>query len=32
LLTANAWTPPTVVGGTVFVRDRKDIMALDLRP
>jgi len=32
LLTANAWTPPTVVGGTVFVRDRKHIMALDLRP
>jgi outer membrane protein assembly factor BamB len=32
LLTANAWTPPTVVGATVFVRDRKDIVALDLRP
>jgi len=32
LLTANAWTPPTVVGSTVYVRDRKDIMALDLRP
>ena len=32
LLTANAWTPPTVVGSTVFVRDRKHILALDLRP
>jgi outer membrane protein assembly factor BamB len=32
LLTSNAWTPPTVVGSTVYVRDRKDILALDLRP
>lgn len=32
LLTANSWTPPTVVGSTVYVRDRKDILALDLRP
>ena len=32
LLTANAWTPPTVVGSTFYVRDRKDILALDLRP
>ena len=32
LLTANSWTPPTVVGSTVYVRDRKDILALDLHP
>jgi outer membrane protein assembly factor BamB len=32
LLQANAWTPPTVVGSTLFVRDRKEILALDLRP
>jgi outer membrane protein assembly factor BamB len=32
LLTANSWTPPTVVGSTLYVRDRKDILALDLRP
>lgn len=30
LLTANAWTPPTVVGSTLYVRDRKDIVSLDL--
>jgi outer membrane protein assembly factor BamB len=30
VLTSNAWTPPTVVGGTVYVRDRKEILALDL--
>ncbi|MGE3507778.1 MAG: PQQ-binding-like beta-propeller repeat protein [Vicinamibacterales bacterium] len=30
LLTSNAWTPPTVVGSTVYLRDRKEILALDL--
>ena len=30
ILTANAWTPPTLVGGTLFVRDRQQILALDL--
>jgi outer membrane protein assembly factor BamB len=30
MLTQNAWTPPTLVGSTVYVRDRKDILALDL--
>ena len=30
LLTENAWTPPTLVGRTLYVRDRKDILALDL--
>jgi hypothetical protein len=30
MLTSNAWTPPTLVGSTLYVRDRKDILALDL--
>jgi len=30
LLTENAWTPPTLVGTKLYVRDRKSIMALDL--
>lgn len=30
LLTHNAWTVPTLVGKTLYVRDRKVIMALDL--
>jgi len=30
MLTQNAWTPATLVGGTVYLRDRKDIVALDL--
>jgi len=29
-LTENAWTPPTLVGTTLYVRDRKNILALDL--
>jgi hypothetical protein len=29
-LTENAWTPPTLVGTTLYVRDRRNIMALDL--
>jgi outer membrane protein assembly factor BamB len=30
LLAANAWTPPTIVGGRLYVRDRRDVLALDL--
>jgi outer membrane protein assembly factor BamB len=30
VLTSNTWTPPTVVGGKVYVRDRKNVLALDL--
>jgi outer membrane protein assembly factor BamB len=30
ILTSNAWTPPTLVGSLLYVRDRKDILALDL--
>jgi outer membrane protein assembly factor BamB len=30
ILTTNAWTPPTLVGSTLYVRDRKEILALDL--
>lgn len=30
LLTDNAWTPPTLVGTTLFVRDRKNLVAVDL--
>jgi len=30
ILTSNAWTPPTLVGSTLYVRDRKDILALEL--
>ena len=30
LLTSNAWTPPTLVGSILYVRDRKDVLALDL--
>ena len=30
ILTANAWTPPTLVGAAPYVRDRKDILAFDL--
>ena len=30
LLTENAWTPPTLVGTTLYVRDRRNILALDL--
>ena len=31
VLTANAWTPPTLVGNVLYVRDRQNILALDLR-
>jgi outer membrane protein assembly factor BamB len=30
LLTSNAWTPPTLVGTRLYVRDRKDVVAVDL--
>ena len=30
VLTSNAWTPPTLVGSMLYVRDRRDILALDL--
>ena len=30
LLTGNAWTPPSLVGTRLYVRDRRDILALDL--
>ncbi len=30
VLTENAWTPPSLVGSTLYVRDRHDIVALDL--
>ena len=31
LLTGNAWTVPTLAGTTLYVRDRKNVMALDLK-
>ena len=31
VLTSNSWTPPTLVGTTLYVRDRKGLLALDLR-
>ena len=30
VLKKNAWTPPTLVGRRLYVRDRSDILALDL--
>ena len=30
LLNKVAWTVPTIVGTTMYVRDKKDILALDL--
>ena len=30
MLTANAWTPPTLVGSILYIRDRRDVLALDL--
>lgn len=30
ILTSNAWTPPTLVGSILYVRDRRDVVALDL--
>ena len=31
VLTKTAWTPPTIAGTTLFLRDRQTLMALDLR-
>jgi len=31
VMSANSWTPPTLVDGILFVRDRKEIVAFDLR-
>lgn len=31
LLTKTAWTPPTLAGTTLYARDRKTLVALDLR-
>lgn len=30
VLTENAWTPPTLVNGTLYIRDRREIVALNL--
>lgn len=30
VLTENAWTPPTLVDGTLYIRDRLEIVAIDL--
>jgi hypothetical protein len=30
LMESNAWTGPTLAGKTLYLRDRKKIMALDL--
>jgi outer membrane protein assembly factor BamB len=30
ILTSNAWTPPTLVDSILYVRDRKEVVALDL--
>ena len=27
---SNAWTPPTLVGNSLYIRDRHEMMALDL--
>jgi len=32
MLTSKAWTPPSLVGTKLYLRDRKNLMALDLRP
>jgi hypothetical protein len=29
-MTENAWTPPTLVGTRLYVRDRKNILAVEL--
>ncbi|MND01662.1 hypothetical protein D3C83_207400 [compost metagenome] len=31
LLSKAAWTPPTLAGTTLYARDRKTLIALDLR-
>jgi outer membrane protein assembly factor BamB len=30
MLASNAWTPPTLVGTALYLRDRKEVLALDL--
>jgi outer membrane protein assembly factor BamB len=30
ILASNAWTPPTLVGTKLYLRDRKEVLALDL--
>jgi hypothetical protein len=30
-LTQTAWTPPTLAGSKLYLRDRKTILALDLK-
>ncbi|HEY7819161.1 MAG TPA: hypothetical protein VIG29_13135, partial [Vicinamibacteria bacterium] len=30
LMTENAWTPPTLVGTRLYVRDRKNVLAVEL--
>ncbi len=32
LLKNNAWTPPTLVGSQLYIRDRHEMLALDLAP
>jgi len=32
LLSSKSWTPPSLVGTKLYVRDRKNLLALDLRP
>jgi hypothetical protein len=31
VLENKAWTPPTLVGSTLYLRDRKSLLALDLK-
>jgi len=31
LLRSNAWTPPSLAGGVLYIRDRYDLAAVDLR-
>ena len=30
ILTDNAWTPPTLVGNRLYLRDRREVVALDV--
>jgi hypothetical protein len=32
VLTSNSWTPPTLVDNILYVRDRKEVVALNLGP
>jgi outer membrane protein assembly factor BamB len=32
ILSSNAWTPPSLVGTKLYLRDRKKLLALELRP